>query len=70
MSKKILYYQHPITGEIREIPRTENGTIKGGFTNDYAALKWMRQWDLATAYLQGNKSVKFNAITNNFELDH
>lgn len=70
MSKKILYYQHPITGEIREIPRTEKGSINGGFRNDFDAIKFMRQWDLATAYLRGDKNVRFNTNTNHFELKH
>ncbi len=70
MAKRINYYKHPITGEIREIPRNECGSIRGGFYNDLDALKWMRQWDLTVAYLQGNKDVRFNAVTNRFELNH
>ena len=70
MKECIKFYKNPVTEEIREIPRTENGSIKGGFRNDFDAIKWMRQWDLATAYLQGNKNVMYNAITNHFELKH
>lgn len=70
MKERIKFYKNPVTEEIREIPRTQDGRIKGGFRNDFDAIKWMRQWDMATAYLQGNKNVRLNAITNHFELKH
>lgn len=70
MKEQIRFYKNPVTEEIREIPRNENGGIKGGFRNDLDAIKWMKQWDLATAYLRGDKNVRYNAITNLFELKH
>lgn len=70
MKEQIRFYKNPVTEEIREIPRNENGGIKGGFRNDLDAIKFMRQWDLTTAYLRGDRNVRFNAITNLFELKH
>ena len=70
LREQIRFYKDPIRGEIREIPRNENGSIKGGFRDDLDAIKFMRQWDLATAYLRGDRNVRYNAITNMFELKH